>query len=192
MPSAEEALPHAEHSGNDLVDRARAEDPKALPLLDRIEPNAGQVIFHPGDQVENVYFPCEQSLVSLTVDVGGDVEVEALLIGREGAVGALMGSGLMPAYTRSTIKVAGPLLKNIGQDTGRGSAPLAFLARTVCAVRGMSSVAGATIRRLQRRAFDRATCGQVDYFLLGADRLPRGAAYPRAACGIAGCWSQLH
>jgi hypothetical protein len=97
---------------NDLLRSLSAKDFNVLrPYMDDIEGNAGQTLYHPGDAVENVYFPCGQTLVSFAVATDDDREVEVLLVGREGAAGGVVSPGLLPAYSRIAVKLAGPLVR---------------------------------------------------------------------------------
>lgn len=67
----------------------------------------GQVLYYPGDLVDNVYFPCGPTLLSIAIAADEDRDVEAVLIGREGAVGVFAG-GCLPAYSRISVKTGGP------------------------------------------------------------------------------------
>ncbi|MGY4234984.1 CRP-like cAMP-binding protein [Bradyrhizobium sp. USDA 4449] len=97
---------------NDLL---RSLDPEDLnhirSYFEEIVGRPGQALYHPGDPVENVYFPCGPTLVSFAVAADNDREIEVLLIGREGAAGGAVSRGLLPAYSRITVKLAGPLVR---------------------------------------------------------------------------------
>ncbi len=69
------------------------------------------LLYSPGDDVETVHFPCGPSLVSYLVTNEDGRDVETILIGREGAVGGIVSQGHLPAYTRITVKFAGPFVR---------------------------------------------------------------------------------
>jgi DNA-binding transcriptional regulator YhcF (GntR family) len=58
-----------------------------------------------------VHFPCGPSLVSYIVPNEDGRDVEAILIGREGAVGGVVSQGHLPAYTRICVKFGGPFVR---------------------------------------------------------------------------------
>ena len=64
-----------------------------------------------GDNVETVHFPCGSSLVSYVVPHEDGRDVEAILVGREGAVGGVVSQGFLPAYTRIAVKFGGPFTR---------------------------------------------------------------------------------
>ena len=73
------------------------------------EPN--DLLYNPGDDIEIVHFPCGPSLASYMVPNEDGRDVETILIGREGAVGGIVSQGFLPAYTRITVKFAGPFMR---------------------------------------------------------------------------------
>lgn len=73
--------------------------------------NPNDLLYSPGDDVEIVHFPCGPSLVSYMVTNEDGRDVETILIGREGAVGGIVSQGFLPAYTRITVKFAGPFVR---------------------------------------------------------------------------------
>ena len=81
------------------------------PHLVATEANPNDLLYSPGDDVETVHFPCGQSLVSYLVTNEDGRDVETILIGREGAVGGIVSQGFLPAYTRITVKFAGPVVR---------------------------------------------------------------------------------
>jgi DNA-binding transcriptional regulator YhcF (GntR family) len=66
------------------------------------------LLYNPGDDVEVVHFPCGPSLVSYLVSSEDGRDVEATLVGREGAVGGIVSQGYLPAYSRIVVKFGGP------------------------------------------------------------------------------------
>jgi hypothetical protein len=58
--------------------------------------------------VQIVHFPCGPALASYLVPSEDGRDVEAILVGREGAVGGIVSQGFLPAYTRIAVKFGGP------------------------------------------------------------------------------------
>ena len=81
------------------------------PHLARVEGNANDLLYSPGDDVETVHFPCGPSLVSYLVTNEDGRDVETILVGREGAVGGIVSQGYLPAYTRIVVKFGGPFAR---------------------------------------------------------------------------------
>src|SRR5215475_4920889 len=72
---------------------------------------ANELLYNPGDNVDVVYFPCGPSLVSYLVSNEDGRDVEAILVGREGAVGGIVSFGNLPAYCRIIVKVGGAFMR---------------------------------------------------------------------------------
>ena len=81
------------------------------PHLVPVDTQPNDLLYNPGDNVETVHFPCGPSLVSYLVANEDGRDVETVLIGREGAVGGIVSQGYLPAYTRITVKFAGPFVR---------------------------------------------------------------------------------
>jgi Crp-like helix-turn-helix protein len=97
---------------NNLLRRLNRTDFALLePHLAKSEARAGDLFYSPGDDVETVHFPCGPSLVSYVVPHEDGRDVEAILVGREGAVGGIVSHGFLPAYTRITVKFSGPFMR---------------------------------------------------------------------------------
>jgi len=79
--------------------------------LDRCDLNEEALIYDPGDEVELVHFPCGASLVSYLISSEDGRDVEATLVGREGAVGGIVSQGYLPAYSRILVKFGGPFVR---------------------------------------------------------------------------------
>jgi CRP-like cAMP-binding protein len=97
---------------NNLLLRLRDDDYSLLAphLVD--QPRATQdLLYGPGDNVEQVYFPCDASLVSYLVCNEDGRDVETVLVGREGAIGGIVSLGHLPAYCKITVKNAGPFVR---------------------------------------------------------------------------------
>ncbi|WP_407157456.1 Crp/Fnr family transcriptional regulator [Bradyrhizobium sp. STM 3557] len=94
---------------NNLLRRLSAADYVLIaPHLAQDEVEAGDLLYNPGDDVQTVHFPCGPALASYLVPSEDGRDVEAILVGREGAVGGIVSQGFLPAYTRIAVKFGGP------------------------------------------------------------------------------------
>jgi DNA-binding transcriptional regulator YhcF (GntR family) len=97
---------------NNLLRHLNAADFALLePFLETADTKADDLLYNPGDDVQTVHFPCGPSLASFLVPNEDGRDVETILVGREGAVGGIVSQGFLPAYTRITVKVAGPFVR---------------------------------------------------------------------------------
>lgn len=98
-------------SGNNLLLALRGPDLDMLrPHLRALQGASNTVLYDPGQNVQTVYFPCHRTLVSFLVSTDDSSAVEALLVGREGAVGGIVSQGNLPAFARIAIQTGGDLL----------------------------------------------------------------------------------
>lgn len=67
----------------------------------------GQILFEPGQEVETTYFPCAGTVGSLLIVSEDGNEVEAGIIGWEGAIGGVVSAGSKPAYSRAVVQIGG-------------------------------------------------------------------------------------
>ncbi len=112
MPSKSQENGNGSRPENALLRSINAKDFKTLrPHLDQVEVHSRQALYHAGDAVESVYFPCGQTVVSLAVAVDDDREIDTVLIGREGAVGGFVSRDRLPSYWRAAVKVGGPMVR---------------------------------------------------------------------------------
>jgi hypothetical protein len=72
---------------------------------------SNQILYNPGDDIDVVYFPCGASLASHVVSIEDGREVEAILVGCEGAVGGIVSRSYLPAYSRTVVKFGGPFVR---------------------------------------------------------------------------------
>jgi hypothetical protein len=101
-----------ERPSNGLLQRLNDDDFGLFAtFLEQAEGFSGDVLYYPGDQVEVAHFPCESTMVSMLVSVENGIEVETVLIGREGAVGGIVSHGFVPAFSRMVVKLGGPLVR---------------------------------------------------------------------------------
>jgi CRP-like cAMP-binding protein len=72
--------------------------------------SANQVLYHPGDQIEALTFPCAATVIGVAVSVEQDREVHATIVGAEGVVGSIVGRTL-PSYTRAQVLAGGSVAR---------------------------------------------------------------------------------
>jgi hypothetical protein len=97
---------------NNLLRRlSRADFALISPHLVFTHAAAGELLYNPGDDVDVAHFPCGPSLASYLVASEDGRDVEAILVGREGAVGGIVSQGYLPAYTRIIVKFSGPFAR---------------------------------------------------------------------------------
>ncbi|WP_176556200.1 Crp/Fnr family transcriptional regulator [Rubellimicrobium rubrum] len=90
-----------------LVKLSAADRALLWPHLSLVSLVQGEALFHPGDDVGSVHFPCDHTLVSLNVVRNDGQSAETELIGREGAVGGLVSRGPKPAFARAVVQIPG-------------------------------------------------------------------------------------
>lgn len=88
------------------TDRALLEPSMSSVLLAR-----GDVLFEPGEDVNHTYFPGPGVVASLVVTMADGRAVEAVTIGREGAIGGIVSAGHKPAFARAIVQIGGTALK---------------------------------------------------------------------------------
>jgi Crp-like helix-turn-helix domain len=111
---------------NNLLRRLRDADFALIaPHLAQQDARPNDLLYNPGDDVEIVHFPCGPSLVSYMVANEDGRDVEAILVGREGAVGGIVSQGHLPAYTRIMVKFGGPVVRlSVGKlDAAKATSP---------------------------------------------------------------------
>src|SRR6201991_3665975 len=108
----DQAAEVADRPFNNLLRRLNPADYALLaPHFTRDQAKPGELLYNPGDNVQTVHFPCGPTLASYMVANEDGRDVETILIGREGAVGGIVSQGFLPAYTRITVKFAGPFVR---------------------------------------------------------------------------------
>jgi DNA-binding transcriptional regulator YhcF (GntR family) len=68
----------------------------------------GDVVLNRGDSVESSLFPLGETMMSMAIELPADRMIEALLIGRRGAVGGIISCGKVPTFTKIIVLVGGP------------------------------------------------------------------------------------
>lgn len=95
---------------NALLQRLKSADRALLiPPLVAVSVKAGDILYEPGDDIENVHFPAGPALVSFMVVFEDGNSAECALIGHEGAVGGIVSRGQLPAFTRTVVQYPGTL-----------------------------------------------------------------------------------
>jgi len=78
-----------------------------LPRLTQVRLETGRILYDPGEPVDYCYFPCGGAIASFFVLLENGDTVETLMVGREGALGAIVSNGASPAYARSSVMHGG-------------------------------------------------------------------------------------
>jgi len=71
----------------------------------------GDVLFEPGQDVANTYFPGPGTIAALILDLREGAAAEAAMIGYEGAIGGVISDGDKPAFTRGVVQMSGSALR---------------------------------------------------------------------------------
>jgi CRP-like cAMP-binding protein len=88
------------------TDRAILEPAMTTVLLARDD-----VLCEPGEDVTHTYFPGPGVVASLVVAMADGRAVEAVTIGREGAIGGIVSAGSKPAFARAVVQIGGTALR---------------------------------------------------------------------------------
>ena len=99
-------------TGNLLLD-ALSDPDRALiaPHLERITYARGDTAFEAGAAVTHVIFPCRDTILALVVATRDGRTAETATIGHDGAAGALVGGGRVPAFAKGMVQIGGPVLR---------------------------------------------------------------------------------
>jgi len=98
-------------AANNLLNFLRAEDAALLaPHLKPFSSKPNAVLYHHGDHVGTVYFPCGATLVSFLISMEDGGTVETTMVGREGAVGGIVSQGKLPAFSQIMVQFGGEFL----------------------------------------------------------------------------------
>jgi hypothetical protein len=73
------------------------------PHLERVNFPANEILYHPGEDVRTVYFPCDASSASFVISIEDGRDVQTVLVGHEGAVGGIVSHGFAPAFSRIVV-----------------------------------------------------------------------------------------
>jgi CRP-like cAMP-binding protein len=92
-------------TSNRLLEMLPRTDLQTLsPSMTYVELAQGFLLFDPGEEVEQVYFPVS-GMVSLVVVMQDGKAIEVATVGREGVVGAMAGLGLHHAKVRAIVQL---------------------------------------------------------------------------------------
>ena len=81
-----------------------------LPRLERVTLKFGDVLYHPREAIQHVYFPID-SMVSLLSLVEGHLALEVGLVGHEGMLGVPLALGVMDSPVRTLVQGSGTALR---------------------------------------------------------------------------------
>lgn len=97
-----------EWKSNNLLSCLRSGDLQLLlPHLRSLHVSSNSILFDQGQDVQTVYFPCDETLASFVVSMADGVSVETMMVGREGAVGGIVSQGRLPAFTKTMVQFGG-------------------------------------------------------------------------------------
>lgn len=108
--AAEEAPLPPEHGQltNRLLASLKPRDLELLsPDLEPVSLEPGAMLFAPGEDVTHMCFPGRDMIAALVLDLNEGETAEAAMVGREGAVGAVISEGAKPAFARGVVQIGG-------------------------------------------------------------------------------------
>lgn len=77
------------------------------PDLEPVSFQPGAVLFAPGEDVTHVCFPGRDMIAALVLELKEGETAEAAMVGRDGAVGAVISEGAKPAFARGLVQIGG-------------------------------------------------------------------------------------
>jgi len=86
-----------------LASLTRATAASIEPELQSVSMGSGEVLYEPGDEVEHAFFP-HTGMISLLAVMRDGSAIETATVGREGAVGLMIGLGPHSTLTRATVQ----------------------------------------------------------------------------------------
>lgn len=100
------------HMKNRLLEGLSPKDRVLIaPGLKEVVLERGTVLFEPGQDVVDVYFPVKGMIGALVLDLKDGITAEAAMIGQEGAIGGIISEGDKPAFARATVQMEGKALR---------------------------------------------------------------------------------
>lgn len=137
---------------NRLLTLVSAADMQLLePAIKLVVHDENEILYRPGSNVEQIYFPCQRTLVSYVVDLSNGQSVETAIVGNEGAVGGIVSQGHLPAYTRIMVQ-SGGLFAVI---------PVTVVEKAKCASRSLDSLFARYADCLLAQVFQNIACNAV-------------------------------
>ena len=105
-------VPVEDRPFNNLLRRVTDQDYELLaPYLERVELAANKILYHPGEDVQTVFFPCDASSASFIITIEDGRDVQTVLVGHEGAVGGIVSHGFTPAFSRIVVQFGGAFVQ---------------------------------------------------------------------------------
>ncbi len=97
---------------NRLLSTLSARDRALIdPHVETLVLSKGDVLFEPGEDVANVYFPGAGTIASFVLGLRDGTVTEAAMIGQEGAVGGIISHGQKPAFARAVVQIGGGVIR---------------------------------------------------------------------------------
>ncbi|WP_309622541.1 Crp/Fnr family transcriptional regulator [Novosphingobium sp.] len=97
---------------NNLLRALQPQDRESLSRsLTFVELASGDMLYDPGDLIEQCFFPCDAAIASFHVVTAEGEAIETALIGREGALGGIVSHGSLPAFARAVVVQGGTFAK---------------------------------------------------------------------------------
>ncbi|MGB7655938.1 MAG: Crp/Fnr family transcriptional regulator [Novosphingobium sp.] len=153
---------------NNLLRALQSDDAaRLLAACTMIDLASGQMLFDPGDVIEQCYFPCDAAIASFQVVTADGEAIETALIGREGALGGIVSHGRLPAFARAVVVQGGrfakvPLVTLDGLKRDRPAVDRLFARYADCFIaQTFQSVACNALHSVEQRAA-RWLCGTFD------------------------------
>ena len=81
------------------------------PHMRPVEMKSGDVLFDPGQTVDQCYFPLDSAIGSFFIPLENGLAVETVMIGREGAMGGIVSNGELPSFSRFVVVHGGTFLR---------------------------------------------------------------------------------
>ena len=157
-----------EEVNNNLLRALQPEDRDFLSrAITKVELASGDMLFDPGDLIEQCYFPCDAAIASFHVVTADGEAIETALIGREGALGGIVSHGSLPAFSRAVVVQGGtfakvPLARLEALKHERPAVDRLFTRYADCFIaQTFQSVACNAIHSVEQRAA-RWLCGTLD------------------------------
>lgn len=157
-----------EAANNNLLRALQPDDRNILlRAASEAELTSGDMLYDPGDLIEQCYFPCDAAIASFQVVTADGETIETALIGREGALGGIVSHGSLPAFSRAVVVQGGifakiPLAKLEALKQERPAVDRLFTRYADCFIaQTFQSVACNAIHSVEQRAA-RWLCGSLD------------------------------
>ena len=81
------------------------------PKLETVSLKAGEILFEPGEDIDNICFPERGTIASLVLNLRDGGSAETAMVGFEGAIGGIISEGEKPAFARGVVQIGGSALR---------------------------------------------------------------------------------